>query len=214
MNTIFAKAEDAEAIVGTLSKPSKMPGHAYSTPAKYCKTGSKLRKVEGSICSKCYAFKGRYPTGTVQRAMERRFQSLKDSRWVDAMVYLIDRTGDEYFRWHDSGDLQGTWHLANIVEVAKRLPHVQFWIPTREYSIVSDYVKLGNVIPPNLTVRLSSHMIDGPAPEALAHRLGMQVSGVSATPGFTCPASKQDNKCGDCRACWDPNVFNVTYRKH
>lgn len=214
MNITFNSIEDAETICGSLSKPSKMPGHAYSIPAKYCKIGAKLRKVEGSVCSKCYAFKGRYPTGVVQRAMERRYKSLKDPVWVDAMVYLISKTEDGFFRWHDSGDLQGIWHLKKIVEIANRLPHITFWIPTREYSLVSKYFKSGGKVPPNLTIRLSSHMIDGPAPESLARRLGLQVSGVSSTPGFTCPASEQGNKCGDCRACWDRNVFNVTYKKH
>ena len=212
--TTFNTVEEAEVVVGRLSAPSKMPGHAYSIPAKHCITGSKLRKIKDSVCSKCYAFKGYYPTKVVQRAMKRRFKSLKDSRWVDAMTYLISQTGDKYFRWHDSGDLQGEWHLTNIIEVAKRLPNTLFWIPTREYGLVSDYVQSGGVIPPNLTVRLSSHMIDGPAPEALAKRLGLQVSGVSSTPSFTCPASEQGNKCGECRACWDKNVFNVTYKKH
>ena len=34
--------------VGSLSKPSKMPGHGYSTPAKDCITGSKLAKIVNS----------------------------------------------------------------------------------------------------------------------------------------------------------------------
>jgi hypothetical protein len=214
MNAVINNVGQAKSIVGTLSKPSKMPGHAYSIPAQRCITGSKLRHIKGSVCSKCYALKGRYHMKTVQKAMNRRFESLADPLWVDAMTYLIQQTKDEYFRWHDSGDLQGVWHLKNIVEIAERLPKVKFWIPTREYSIVSEFVLSGGVLPPNLTVRLSSHMIDGPAPESVAKRIGAQISGVSSTPSFTCPASEQDNKCGSCRACWNPNVFNVTYKKH
>ena len=38
-----------EADVGTLADTSKMPCFSTSTPAKSCKTGGKLRKVEGSI---------------------------------------------------------------------------------------------------------------------------------------------------------------------
>jgi len=34
------------------------------------------------------------------------------------------------------------------------------------------------------------------------------------TEGATCPAPKQGNACGDCRACWDPKVKNVAYGKH
>ena len=40
--------KEAEAITHTLSKPGKMPGFAYSTPAHECKTGTKLRAVAGS----------------------------------------------------------------------------------------------------------------------------------------------------------------------
>ena len=49
--------KEAEAITHTLSKPGKMPGFAYSTPAHECKTGTKLRAVAGSVCANCYAYK-------------------------------------------------------------------------------------------------------------------------------------------------------------
>ena len=51
------KIKEAEAITHTLSKPGKMPGFAYSTPAHECKTGTKLRAVAGSVCANCYAYK-------------------------------------------------------------------------------------------------------------------------------------------------------------
>jgi hypothetical protein len=44
------RIEKAKEITGSLSKPSKMPGHAYGLPAKECKTGGKLQKVKGSTC--------------------------------------------------------------------------------------------------------------------------------------------------------------------
>ena len=50
------KIKEAEAITHTLSKPGKMPGFAYSTPAHECKTGTKLRAVAGSVCANCYAY--------------------------------------------------------------------------------------------------------------------------------------------------------------
>jgi len=49
------KTNEALKIVGGLSKPSKMPGWAYGLPAAECKTGSKLVKIPGSVCSGCYA---------------------------------------------------------------------------------------------------------------------------------------------------------------
>jgi hypothetical protein len=90
-STPYKKAKDAEAIVHTLSTPSKMPCHGYSTPASRCITGGKLRKVANSICSVCYAMKGRYVFDNVLNAMEKRFQSLFNSKWEDAIVFLIGK---------------------------------------------------------------------------------------------------------------------------
>ena len=39
------KIKEAEAITHTLSKPGKMPGFAYSTPAHECKTGTILEML-------------------------------------------------------------------------------------------------------------------------------------------------------------------------
>ena len=50
-------------------------------------------------------------------------------------------------------------------------------------------------------------------PTKLAKKLGLTTSGVSPD-GFNCPASKQGNECGECRACWDGSVENINYKKH
>jgi hypothetical protein len=211
---MFKNKKQAEEIVGTLSKPSKMPGYAYSTPAKRCLIGQKMRNVVGSICAFCYALKGRYVFPNVQKAMEKRFASLTNDLWVDAMTYLIGKVKNPHFRWHDSGDLQGVWHIEKIVKIAKNLPNVSFWLPTREYAFVSTYIEQGGEVPANLTIRLSALMMDGPAPVGIAQRLGLCVSGASKLGNFNCPSSKQGNKCGDCRKCWDKNEFAIDYKKH
>ena len=82
--------KEALKLVGGLSKPSKMPGWAYGTPAAECKTGTKLRDIEGSTCHKCYAMKGCYVFPVVQAAQYRRLNSIKHKDWVRAMVALIN----------------------------------------------------------------------------------------------------------------------------
>ena len=212
---MFTTTTQAEGITHTLSAPSKMPGFSYNTPAYKCIKGSMLRKIKDSVCSFCYACKGRYLFKNVVEAMDKRFASLTDPLWTEAISFLINKKEKSgFFRWHDSGDLQGTWHLGNIVKVAKNLPNIKFWLPTREYAMVSDYISEGNSIPENLCIRLSALLIDGSIPSAIANRLGVVTSGVSTGVGYTCPAPEQGNSCGDCRACWDNSTANINYKKH
>lgn len=210
---MFKTIKQAEAVAHTLSSPSKMPCFSYSIPAQKCITGMKLRNVENSICSKCYAMKGMYSFKGARNALQKRFESLSHPQWVEAMVFMIGkREKSGFFRIHDSGDIQSLNHLHAWATIAERLPHIKFWLPTREFSIVAQYMK-SHKLPSNLTIRLSALMIDGKPPEAIASRLGLPTSGVSSG-SFTCPSSKQDGKCLDCRACWNKNVQNVNYKIH
>lgn len=223
--------KEAEAIAGTLGHPSKMPGFSYGISAQNCQTGSKLRKIPGSVCSQCYALTKWYKSWIpLLVGHARRWQGLKHPRWVDAMVTMINRKcvdENTWFRWHDAGDLQGVWHLENIVEVCRRTPTVRHWLPTREYDFVAEFLATGQSIPDNLVVRLSAHMIDSePAvPETLKHLPTSTVSSVSSylssvdivdgKGSVECRAVEaRDNRCGDCRACWSPRVTSVNYPQH
>lgn len=204
----------ALSIIHSLSAPSKMPCQGYSIPASRCVSGAKFAKVEGSICSQCYALRGNYRWGNVQAVLEKRFQSLTNPLWVEAMAAAINMTESSgFFRWHDSGDLQGVWHLEKIVQVCKLTPKIKHWLPTREYSMIGEFLRAGGKIPKNLTIRFSAIMVDGEAPSALAKSCGVGVSGAHRK-GFSCPAYTQGNKCLTCRKCWDKKVFEITYKKH
>ena len=196
--------KQAKEITGGLSKPSKMPGPAFNLPASRCITGAKLVKIPGSVCHGCYALKGRYRFNNVQKALERRRQALTSPQWIDAMTVLI--TGHEFFRWHDSGDLQSLEHLKNIFEVCKRTPKTRHWLPTREAQILKQVTP--EEVPKNLIIRFSSHMIDqGPVK-------AWPWTSTVVTKDKTCPAAEQDNTCGSCRACWNRDVKNIAYGKH
>ena len=217
----MSKLTEARQLVGGLSKPGKMPGPAYSIPARECKTGRKLRGVVGSTCADCYALKGRYMFPNVQAAQYRRLSAMDKPGWISAMVTAIN--GAPFFRWFDSGDLQSLEHLTKIVEVCNATSDTKHWLPTREKQIVRDYLRLRN-FPGNLTVRLSAAMVDGKPPVINSNIVSGRVfpfpictSTVhhDAEPiGYACPAPTQGNRCGDCRACWDKTVSNVSYHKH
>ena len=206
---ITTKAQ-AEAVCGKLSYPSKMPGPAYSISNKFCNTGGKLRKVKGSVCEKCYAGRNNYLWPAVQQSMATRLATLTHPQWVDAIVFLITDSRCSHFRWHDSGDLQNAAHLEQICEVARRLPGVGFYLPTKEKALVKRYLRT-KTFPANLVVRVSAAMIDGDPPD-MPHTSVVVRS--TRNDGPTCPAKQQGNKCGDCRACWDPSVKNIYYPYH
>lgn len=217
--------------VGGLSWPSKMPGFAYSVPAQLCKTGGRLAAEEGTVCSGCYALKGRYLFRNVKAAMLRRYNLMRyDPKWAEKMVKLLDhpwtrKTGGEYFRWFDSGDLIDRNNLKNIKRIAEVLPNYKFWLPTRE-PFAQEYRQPNWA---NLAVRFSLPKVYGEEISTLEMMKNVTFSengwlgsavlkDVKTIPQLPrvveCKARERDNRCGDCRACWDKSVQLILYHKH
>ena len=196
--------KEAWALVGGLSKPSKMPGWSIGIPAKECKTGKKLRQIKNSVCEGCYALKGCYVFKVVQEAQYKRLEAIQHPDWVLAMATLINSKKPDVFRWHDSGDVQDVDHLEKIFEVCKLTPSKRHWMPTRE-AWIKDHM---HKAPANLVVRFSSPMVDQGPVKSWAN------TSTVSTKSRTCPAPDNNNECGSCRACWDPLVKNIEYGKH
>jgi hypothetical protein len=184
-----------------------MPCPSWGIPATRCKLGAILAQREGTVCSSCYAAKGRYRFPHVQRKLEERYRGLWSPLWTPAMVFLIRWYADRYFRWFDSGDVQSDSHLKNIRTVAEHTPEIQHWLPTGE----AEAVRRVGAFPPNLTVRLSGHWIDGKAP---AWPTTSTVAREPPAGSYACPSRLQQNSCGDCRACWDQGIGEVVYTLH
>lgn len=217
----------AKKITGGLSNPSKMPGKAFNISAFSCKTGSKLRRIKGSTCETCYALKGRYHFAVVQNALKNREKKLKSPKWVQAMLTLISKQSQEYFRWFDSGDLQSVEMLENIIEVAMKTPQTLHWLPTREILLVKQYLRTRrNFLPKNINIRISAPMVGIPVVQTFSHPqiTYSEVSNgqmrdksgkfVKNSHAFECVAAKQENECKDCRACWETSVKITRYPKH
>lgn len=232
---------EARSIAGTLGFPSKMPGTSYGLPASKCVAGSKLSQVEGSVCNLCFALRDRYAWTNAQKAQNKRLQAISNSAWVQAITTLLINkhkssrfkidlgiTGQRlqkrggtrwryneagFHRWHDSGDLQSVEHLAKICEVARRTPKIRHWLPTQELGMVRRYLATGQSVPSNLTIRVSSVMVDD-----AVRRSWPQTSSVfrdeAPSLSHACPAPEQEHRCGDCRACWSKDVAHVAYRLH
>ena len=198
--------KEASKITGGLSAPGKMPEGSYNLPASACKTGAKLRLIPGTPCYKCYAFKGRYNFPNVKDALSRRLESITDPQWVKAMAVLIK--GKKHFRWHDSGDIQSVDHLKKIFQICDLTPDTMHWLPTQERQFLP---LPGSKIPKNLVIRLSNAKNDTKPGNAWSH---WSTVVTKPRPGRVCPAPKQGNECGSCRACWSKDVKEVQYKIH
>ena len=215
------------------STTQKMPWASWDLPAWLCKTGAKLAKIKGSICNGCYALKGRYVFGSVKGANLGRFDQIKDPQnlhhWQVAFIGWFKsklkrlKAEKRFFRWFTSGDLQSVDMLVAIVEIAKAIPEIQFWLPTKEHGFIREYKAVYGEFPANLNVRVSMFMVN----QEPSKGLGLPTSTVINNPSDMndkhenlCKASleqfngQSEVNCGDCRKCWDKNVQNVAYLYH
>jgi hypothetical protein len=195
---------------------TKMPGTTYAIDAFACVTGSKLAQIEGTPCHSCYARKLQKLRPSVDQGWKAnlaKWQASDPTEWIASMVFQIGRYNtDGYHRWFDSGDLQSLAMLDAIADVARMTPQVHHWLPTQERKLFSDWLKLGNVLPDNLNIRVSAAKLDGDKPKGVN---GSQVYTKGHDPkGHACPARSQGNNCGQCRACWSKDVPLVSYPKH
>ena len=216
----------AQSICGSTTQTSKMPCKSSSLPTESCITGYQMAQIEGSICSQCYADKGFYNVyqNTIKPAQFARldavWQAMDDKNqaklWISGMAALIG--SDHFFRWHDSGDLQGLEHLELIAAVCDATPNCRHWLPTREYAIVKEYIAKHGALHSNLVIRLSAMYPDKPVkiPSSLQSIKGITSSNVHSSGaqihGSRCIAPDNDGSCGDCRVCWTDAV--VSYEIH
>lgn len=234
-NKFRLSAEEREAAVkatGGLGSASKMKGMArtYGLSNQVCEFGSIMRHVKGSVCSHCYAAHGQYAMPDAKGAHSRRLIGLGRPEWVESMIKLLKADTHAYFRWHDSGDLQGTDHLGKIVEIAYNVPDKRFWLPTLEQKIVKNFVEGEGGLPSNLVVRISTPMLDG-SPSGLVAGLVESVGNVTASRVVTgrkykssdhpCPATDPATRMKGgtclshkCDACYNPSVKMTAYHLH
>jgi|6_EtaG_2_1085325.scaffolds.fasta_scaffold15071_2 hypothetical protein len=202
------------------SNNTKMPDTTYPVDAFACKVGSKLRKIEGSVCSACYTIRLQKLRPCVDKGYKKNLFKWQKwhtlgiegiKMWIEAIAFQILRAKAKDHRWFDGGDLQSLDMLLAIEEVAKQTPEVRHWLPTKEYGIYNKYLK-ENIEPDNLVIRVSAPMIDGKPNKAFRNTSTVYKN--SEPIGFECKARTRGNACGSCRACWSKEIKNVSYSKH
>lgn len=223
-----------------LTDTGKMPCASWSLPAgESCPWAL---YGEGAICDSCYANKGSYTQyPTVKIAQRARFEWVREclktpegtDTFVSTMVRTIRKAVDgeqrkypgtgRYFRVHDSGDLFSPAYTWAWVRIVQALPDIRFWFPTRSWRpmrmqkltpatrMAWELALTALASEPNVTVRPSALFFNAPAPSIPGLAAGTTASDDGS---FTCPASRQNNECRDCRACWDKPDLAISYRAH
>ena len=194
-----------------LSNTSKLGVKSISLDARKCKTGSKLAKKKGTVCNGCYALKGCYVFPVVKDAMARRLEFFNSANFIPIMVWLLQSQKKNFFRWFDSGDVQNVIMALNILEICKLTPNIKHWIPSKEYKIWRCVLNVEK-LPSNVVLRMSSPNIDQAPLKGFNNTSTVHEN--KKAFGLECIAYKQDGKCLDCKACYDPKIKNISYPKH
>ena len=194
-----------------LSNTYKLGVKSISLDANKCKTGSKLAKKPGTVCNGCYALKGCYVFPVVKNAMARRLEFFNSKNFIPIMVWLLQSQKKKYFRWFDSGDIQNIFMGLNVLEVCKQTPNIQHWIPSKEYKMWREILKIEK-LPKNVCLRISSPNIDQKPLEGFNNTSTVHEN--KKAFGLECIAYKQDGKCLECRACYNSKIKNISYPKH
>ena len=197
------------------SKPSKMPCRSWSLQALDTCPASK--KPDGELvdaCKGCYATTGFYAMGSVKAPREHNREDWKNSDWVDVMAAELDN--DRYFRWFDSGDLYSLALAEKVLEVMRRTPWCNHWLPTRMHKFEKFAPVLAEMQAlPNVVVRLSSDSVTGETVQGAATSSTIIPTVSHSLPSMSvCEAYDRGGKCATCRLCWSKDVAVVAYPAH
>jgi hypothetical protein len=151
----------------------------------------------------------------VKDSLQQRYgwtlKQLQQGTFIQAMVSAILESKESYFRIHDSGDFFSVEYVNSWRAIAQALPHVRFWAPTRSHLIGGPMLDALRALAalPNVSVRPSAASFEGDVPEVA----GLSAGTSASARMHTCRKPEQENKCMDCRICWDKTTA-VVYAKH
>lgn len=164
-------------------------------------------------CRGCYATTGNYRFENVKAPRRHNKEDWQRITWADDMVRELDK--DRFFRWFDSGDMYTLALAEKILDVMKRTPWVNHWLPTRMHKFPKFRQVLAEMQAlPNVSVRFSSDSITGQYTKGL-HGSVIVPTAADIKRGMTlCRAYENEGKCNGCRACYDKKVKVIAYPAH
>ena len=164
-------------------------------------------------CAGCYATTGNYRFANVKAPRAHNKKDWQRLAWVDDMVNELQN--DRYFRWFDSGDMYTLPLAEKILEVMRRTPWVNHWLPTRMYKFPKYRLVLAEMQAlKNVSVRFSSDSVTGEYTKGLHGSVIIPAPDQVKRGTKLCEAYDNNGACGDCRACYDKKIKVIAYPAH
>jgi hypothetical protein len=112
----------------------------FSIPAGNDKKSGKITcPFAGSCLKLCYAKRGMYRFGNVERALTKRYEASKEDNFVQTITDELTKVKKDkqiYVRIHDSGDFYSPAYFAKWLEIARLNPSVRFYAYTKSHSFI------------------------------------------------------------------------------
>ena len=112
----------------------------FSIPAGNDKKSGKITcPFAGSCLKLCYAKKGMYRFGNVERALTKRYEASKKADFVERInneLKKVKKGIQVYVRIHDSGDFYSPTYFEKWLEIARLNPSVRFYAYTKSHSFI------------------------------------------------------------------------------
>ena len=177
-------------------------------------------RTDAPCAKECYAMKGRFRFAGVKENMTSNYELYRSNpeEYFDGIKNAINNgfVSYSYFRWHAAGDIVDKQYFDNMVKIAEELPQTSFLAFTKKYELVNEYIKSGEVIPPNL------HIVFSAWGSALA--LDNPYEFPVAYVRFKCDTENRDipdsavecsGNCTTCLQCWNiGHGESVVFNKH
>jgi hypothetical protein len=112
----------------------------FSIPAGNDKKSGKITcPFAGSCLKLCYAKRGMYRFGNVERALTKRYEASKEENFVQTItdeLAKVKKDKQTYVRIHDSGDFYSPTYFQKWLEIARLNPTVRFYAYTKSHSFI------------------------------------------------------------------------------
>jgi len=161
-----------------------------------------------AFCDKfCFGIHGRYIFPGVIQANERRLEASRKPEFADIAVREIQKACTPAFRIHVVGDMYEKHYIEKWIEIATRLPDVQFFGSTRSWHIKKLYNSLVYLRDlPNISLRASVDITDKEPPDPSWSTWSVEGE------GSACPHDRGTVKnCYSCGRCWQNREINTTF---